>query len=253
MEKIGISKSIKIEELSIKTFNKEILKSIEVSFSLKIKHMKFIGIIVLAFLMLNCKDEIVITTGLVEQTESKPTSILIENPTDFYEKLSNAAISIIDPEVVYTPAYVGIQYPNGDVPAQTGVCTDVVIRAYRKLGIDLQKEVHEDMKANFSLYPKTWGLKSTDKNIDHRRVPNLEVFFARKGEKLPITQNPKDYKTGDLVTWLLAGDAIPHIGIVTHIKSSSGNPMLVHNVGSGQVLEDCLLSWKIVGHYRYGK
>jgi uncharacterized protein len=186
-------------------------------------------------------------------SESKPTTQNIETPTDFYQKLSNAAISIIDPEVVYTPAYVGIQYPNGDVPAKTGVCTDVVIRAYRKLGIDLQKEVHEDMKANFSLYPKTWGLKSTDKNIDHRRVPNLEVFFARKGKTLPITQNPNDYKTGDLVTWLLTGDAIPHIGIVTHIKSSNGNPMIVHNVGSGQVLEDCLLSWKIVGHFRYKK
>lgn len=224
--------------------------SVKFSFLFKIRYMKTFGIILLAFLMYNCKEEIVIHTGLVEKTETKPTSIFIENPTDFYEKLSNAAISIIDPEVVYTPAYVGIQYPNGDVPAKTGVCTDVVIRAYRKLGIDLQKEVHEDMKANFSLYPKTWGLKSTDKNIDHRRVPNLEVFFARKGEKLPITQNPKDYKTGDLVTWMI-GDKLPHIGIVTHIKSSNGNPMIVHNVGSGQVLEDCLLSWKIVGHYKY--
>ena len=186
-------------------------------------------------------------------SETKPTTQHIENPTDFYQKLSNAAISIIDPEVVYTPDYVGIKYPNGDVPAKTGVCTDVVIRAYRKLGIDLQKEVHEDMRANFSLYPnlKKWGLKTTDKNIDHRRVPNLEIFFARKGETLAITKNASDYKTGDIVTWLLAGDAIPHIGIVTHIKSNNGNPMLVHNVGSGQVLEDCLLSWKIVGHYKY--
>jgi uncharacterized protein YijF (DUF1287 family) len=131
---------------------------------------------------------------------------------------------------------------------------DVVIRAYRKLGIDLQKEVHEDMKANFTLYPnlKKWGLKTTDKNIDHRRVPNLEVFFARKGKTLPNTQNPKDYKMGDLVTWMI-NDKLPHIGIVTHIKSSNGNPMIVHNVGSGQVLEDCLLSWKIVGHFRYEK
>ena len=186
-------------------------------------------------------------------SESKPTTQLIENPTDFYEKLSNAAISIINPDVVYTPSYVSIKYPNGDVPAKTGVCTDVVIRAYRKLGIDLQKEVHEDMKANFSLYPnlKKWGLKTTDKNIDHRRVPNLEIFFARKGKTLAITKNASDYKTGDIVTWLLAGDAIPHIGIVTHIKSNNGNPMLVHNVGSGQVLEECLFSWKIVGHYKY--
>ena len=184
------------------------------------------------------------------QKEAQP----IVNAKTFEEKLSNAAISIIDESIVYTPDYVSIKYPNGDVPAKTGVCSDVVIRAYRKLGIDLQKEVHEDMKANFSLYPnlEKWGLKTTDKNIDHRRVPNLEVFFSRKGATLPITQNLKDYKTGDLVTWMI-NDKLPHIGIVTHIKSSNGNPMIVHNVGSGQVLEDYLFSWKIVGHYRYKK
>jgi uncharacterized protein YijF (DUF1287 family) len=114
--------------------------------------MKFTGIILLSFLFLNCKKE-TFKTEIAQQIESKPATQLIENPTDFYEKLSNAALSIIDPEVVYTPDYVGIKYPNGDVPAKTGVCTDVVIRAYRKLGIDLQKEVHEDMKDNFSLYP----------------------------------------------------------------------------------------------------
>ena len=237
----------------IQTLESLILNSAEVSFSFKIKHMKFTGIILLSFLFLNCKKE-TLKTEVTQQIESKTEIKAIENPTDFYEKLSNAAISIIDPEVVYTPDYVGIKYPNGDVPAKTGVCTDVVIRAYRKLGIDLQKEVHEDMKANFSLYPnlEKWGLKTTDKNIDHRRVPNLEVFFSRKGATLPITQNPKDYKAGDLVTWMI-GDKLPHIGIVTHIKSSNGNPMIVHNVGSGQVLEDCLLSWKIVGHFRYEK
>ena len=155
--------------------------------------------------------------------------------------------------MIYTPAYVGIKYPNGDVPAKTGVCTDVIIRAYRKLGIDLQKEVHEDMKANFVLYPKTWGLKSTDKNIDHRRVPNLEVFFGRKGEKLKVTQNASEYETGDLVTWMINGK-MPHIGIVTHKKSADGKRnLIVHNVGGGQVLEDCLFSWKIVGHFRYEK
>jgi uncharacterized protein len=192
--------------------------------------MKFTGIILLSILFLNCKKE-AIKTELTQLIESKPRTQLRENLSDFYQKLSNAAISIIDPEVVYTPAYVGIKYPNGDVPAKTGVCTDVVIRAYRKLGIDLQKEVHEDMKANFSLYPnlKKWGLKNTDRNIDHRRVPNLEIFFARKGKSLPITQNPKDYKTGDLVTWMI-GDKLPHIGIVTHIKSNNGNPMIVHNI-----------------------
>ena len=174
----------------------------------------------------------------------------ITNPKTFEEKLSNAAISIIDESIVYTPDYVSIKYPNGDVPAKTGVCSDVVIRAYRKLGIDLQKEVHEDMKANFSKYPTKWGLKKTDTNIDHRRVPNLEVFFERKGKKLPISKNASDYKTGEMVTWMIGGK-LPHIGIVTHKKSSNGNPMIVHNVGGGQVLEDCLFSWEIVGHYLF--
>jgi len=176
----------------------------------------------------------------------------IENPSTFEEKLSNAAISIIDENIVYTPDYVSLKYPNGDVPAKTGVCSDVVIRAYRKLGIDLQKEVHEDMKANFSKYPTKWGLKKTDPNIDHRRVPNLEVFFERKGKKLEVSNNPNDYKTGEIVTWMINGK-LPHIGILTHKKSIDGNPMIVHNVGGGQVAEDCLFSWEIVGHFKYGK
>ena len=167
-------------------------------------------------------------------------------------KLSNAAISIIDPTIRYYPAYVSIKYPNGDVPKNTGVCTDVIIRAYRKLDIDLQKEVHLDMVSNFNKYPKTWNLKRTDTNIDHRRVPNLEVFFSRKGKKLIVTNIPNDYKTGEIVTWMINGK-LPHIGIITNKKSSDGKrPMIVHNVGSGQVLEDCLFSYKIVGHFKYG-
>jgi uncharacterized protein YijF (DUF1287 family) len=176
----------------------------------------------------------------------------IQNSSTFEEKLSNAAISIIDENIVYTPDYVSLKYPNGDVPSKTGVCSDVVIRAYRKLGIDLQKEVHEDMKANFSKYPTKWGLKKTDTNIDHRRVPNLEVFFERKGKKLVVSNNPNDYKTGEIVTWMINGK-LPHIGIVTHKKSIDGNPIIVHNVGGGQVLEDCLFSWEIVGHFKYNK
>ena len=128
----------------------------------------------------------------------------------------------------------------------------MVIRAYRKLGIDLQKNVHEDMKSNFSSYPTKWSLTKTDTNIDHRRVPNLEVFFTRKGKKLNVSHNPSDYKTGEIVTWMI-GDKLPHIGIVTHKKSADGKrPLLVHNVGGGQVLEDCLFNYKIVGHYTYG-
>ena len=185
-----------------------------------------------------------------QKVENTETSTL--RPDSFETKLSAAAISIIDPGVVYTPDYVAIKYPNGDVPAKTGVCTDVVIRAYRKLGIDLQKEVHEDLKANFSQYPnlKKWGLKKPDTNIDHRRVPNLEVFFTRKGKKLTVTQNAADYKTGEIVTWMINGK-LPHIGIITHKKSPDGNPMIVHNVGNGQVLEDCLFRYEIVGHFKY--
>lgn len=173
----------------------------------------------------------------------------------FQQKLSKAAIELTKDKVTYDSSYVRIKYPNGDVAKDKGVCTDVIIRAYRKLGIDLQKEVHEDLKANFSKYPnlKKWGLKKPDTNIDHRRVPNLEVFFERKGEKIAVTQNPLDYKTGDLVTWMI-GDKLPHIGIVTHKKSADGKRnLIVHNVGNGQVLEDCLFSWKIVGHFRYEK
>ncbi len=172
----------------------------------------------------------------------------------FQDKLSAAAISIVDPNVVYTPSYVSIKYPNGDVPAKTGVCTDVVIRAYRKLGIDLQKEVHEDLKAHFPQYPnrQKWGLTKPDPNIDHRRVPNLEVFFTRKGQKLTVSDKAKDYKTGEIVTWMINGK-LPHIGIITHKKSPDGNPMIVHNVGGGQVLEDCLFNYKIVGHFKYEK
>jgi uncharacterized protein YijF (DUF1287 family) len=212
--------------------------------------MKFTEIILLTFLFLNCKKES-FKTEIAQPIESKTEIEAVENPTNFYEKLSNAAISIIDKNVVYTPDYVSIKYPNGDVPAKTGVCSDVVIRAYRKLGIDLQKEVHEDMKANFSKYPTKWGLKKTDTNIDHRRVPNLEVFFERKGKKLEVSNNPNDYKTGEIVTWMINGK-LPHIGIVTHKKSSDGKrPLLVHNVGDGQVAEDCLFSWEIVEHYSF--
>ena len=214
---------------------------------------QFLYLFSILILLNSCKEESKLTEIFVLNQKEITQDISIENPKSFAEKLSNAALSIIDPDVIYTPAYVGIKYPNGDVPAKTGVCTDVIIRAYRKLGIDLQKEVHEDMKANFVLYPKTWGLKSTDKNIDHRRVPNLEVFFGRKGEKLKFTQNASEYETGDLVTWMINGK-MPHIGIVTHKKSADGKRnLIVHNVGGGQVLEDCLFSWEIVGHFRYEK
>jgi uncharacterized protein YijF (DUF1287 family) len=141
----------------------------------------------------------------------------------------------------------------GDVPANVGVCTDVVIRSYRKLGMDLQQLVHEDMKANFSLYPsaKLWGLKKPDANIDHRRVQNLQVFFTRKGKSPPVSRESRDYAPGDIVTWMVSG-RLPHIGIVSSQKSPlGGRLMVVHNIGYGQVLEDALFSYPITGHYRY--
>lgn len=165
--------------------------------------------------------------------------------------LVRAALERTQHLVVYDGSYRRIAYPNGDVPANIGVCTDVVIRSYRQLGIDLQRLVHEDMRANFAAYPKTWGLRRPDTNIDHRRVPNLRRFFKRQGAALEVTGNPDDYKPGDLVTWTLPGH-LPHIGIVTDQRSHDGKrPMIVHNIGLGPKLEDMLFNYPISGHYRY--
>jgi uncharacterized protein len=172
---------------------------------------------------------------------------------EFLNKLAAAAIERTHHSVRYVSSYVRIPYPGGDVPADTGVCTDEIIRSYRALGIDLQKEVHEDMAQNFDAYPnkRRWMLAHTDSNIDHRRVPNLMVFFSRKGEVLPITNRGDDYAPGEIVTWDLGG-GVPHIGIVVDHKSAqTGRYMVVHNIGQGPKMEDVLFSWKITGHYRY--
>ncbi|NNE94351.1 MAG: DUF1287 domain-containing protein [Verrucomicrobiales bacterium] len=166
-------------------------------------------------------------------------------PVDFYAELVEAAKARTEAQVRYDPAYVVLKYPGGDVPADTGVCTDVVIRTYRALGIDLQKLVHEDMRANFSKYPKNWGLSRPDKNIDHRRVPNLQKFFERKGASLTISKKIADYQPGDLVAWDLNNKSLWHIGVVV------GPDQFVHNIGAGPVLETGIDSWKIVGHYRF--
>lgn len=149
----------------------------------------------------------------------------------------------------YNGAYQSIPYPNGDVPQDTGVCTDVVIRALRAFGLDLQKAVHEDMKANFSKYPRIWGLKSTDRSIDHRRVPNLRTFFTRRGWSVPVTKTAEDYHPGDIVTWDL-GSGVPHIGIVSDQKTENGTPLIIHNIGSGAKEEEFLFSCVITGHFR---
>lgn len=171
---------------------------------------------------------------------------------NFSQRLVVAAMERTNHQVTYDGAYVRIPYPNGDVPDDKGVCTDVVIRSYRALGIDLQQLVHEDIAANFSRYPsnRIWGLTRPDHNIDHRRVPNLQAFFSRHGETLELQREVSEFKPGDLVTWMLPGN-LPHIGIVTDQIAPNGNPMIVHNIGAGPQLEDMLFVFEITGHYRF--
>jgi uncharacterized protein YijF (DUF1287 family) len=152
----------------------------------------------------------------------------------------------------YTQDYYSIPYPNGDVPKETGACTDVVIRSFRAAGVDLQKEVHEDMAAAWDKYPKKWGSNGPDSNIDHRRVPNLQTYFARKGKSVPITSNAADYQPGDVVTWDLNGQGMTHTGVVSNLwNDASGRYLIIHNIGAGVHAEDRLFDWKMTGHYRY--
>ena len=173
----------------------------------------------------------------------------VSSRQDFTRKLVAAAIERTHHTVRYVSAYVSIPYPGGDVPDGTGVCTDEVIRSYRAVGVDLQKEVHEDMVRNFDLYPHKWQ-RHPDTNIDHRRVPNLMVFFSRKGEKLPMTHRAEDYSPGDIVAWDLGG-GVTHIGIVVDQRGPSGRYMVIHNIGRGPQMEDVLFDWRVIGHYRY--
>ncbi|MDD3007085.1 MAG: DUF1287 domain-containing protein [Candidatus Pacebacteria bacterium] len=168
---------------------------------------------------------------------------------DFTKNIVKAAVEQTTKKVIYDPAYFQIDYPNGDIPSNRGVCTDVIIRAYRSAGVDLQKEVHEDMVKNFGLYPDKWGLAETDTNIDHRRVPNLQVFFRRFGEELEISKNPGSYRPSDIVTWDMPSGR-PHIGLVSNF-SKNGVPLIVHNIGAGPKIDDVLFDYKISGHYRY--
>lgn len=169
----------------------------------------------------------------------------------FGARLAKAAIARTKLSVVYDPAYVALDYPGGDVPPDRGVCSDVIIRCYRVFQTDLQKLVHEDMRRAFAKYPKKWGLKRPDKNIDHRRVPNLQRFFERHGKVLPKSKSAADYAVGDIVAWDLNGNGLTHIGIVVAPPGKPKARWIVHNIGAGPALEDCLFSWKIIGHYRY--
>jgi len=180
-----------------------------------------------------------------------PTSAIAQNllPKD----VTQAALARTQKDITYDGRYFSIPYPNGDIPAYLGVCTDVVIRAYRKSGIDLQELVHKDMRANFALYPKRWGLRKPDRNIDHRRVPNLETYFSRHGQSFKVSKKPTSYRAGDLVTWDLdpGRSELPHIGILVPNPNGKGQPWVVHNIGSGPELSNSLFAWKITGHFRF--
>lgn len=171
----------------------------------------------------------------------------LESSEDFGSKLAAEALRYSGSDVTYDPSYY-----QGDVPSDRGVAADLVVRCYRSLGIDLQEKIHEDMEANFRLYPQLWAATGTDKNIDHRRVPNLQRFFSRKGESLNTSRSSDDYKVGDIVVWALA-NAETHIGVVVPGPSSEGSaPWVTHHpAGSGVKWENALFSYQIVGHFRY--
>ncbi|KNY13965.1 MULTISPECIES: DUF1287 domain-containing protein [unclassified Shinella] len=181
-----------------------------------------------------------------------PASLRAQPAEDDAQKLVAAARQQIGVTLTYDPAYSRLDYPGGDVPRARGVCTDVIVRAYRDgLAIDLQVLVHEDMRRAFSAYPPLWGLKRTDRNIDHRRVPNLQAFLKRQGAALPVSKDGADYRPGDIVSQMLPGN-LPHIGIVADARSADGaRPLLVHNIGAGARLEDVLFAYPLTGHYRY--
>lgn len=189
-----------------------------------------------------------------ERANASAQSAIVTKPIEGNETLKRvveAGIEQTNYTKNYDASYARLAYPNGDVPRETGVCSDVVVRAFRAGGVDLQRELHEDMARAFAEYPQRWGLKQPDANIDHRRVPNLMTYFARQAKALPLTQNADDYKPGDVVAWNLGGGQT-HIGMVTNLQSTTNKRFfIVHNIGAGAQVEDVLFTWKIIGHYRY--
>ncbi len=178
-----------------------------------------------------------------------PVLALAEPAETLPKRLVEGGYAQIGVTLSYDPTYRVIPFPGGDVPQAAGVCTDVVIRAYRRLGIDLQALVNQDMHKDFAAYPTIWHMSHPDPNIDHRRVPNLATFFRRHGQALPVTADPRDYRPGDIVTWTLPG-GLAHIGLVSD-RYEEGRPLVVHNIGAGAQVEDVLFAFKITGHYRY--
>src|SRR5438067_134235 len=206
-----------------------------------------------AMLTAACQQQIARTRPPLKPPEQDTeVRALAPNSSPNLKLVIDGAIDQVGKTTGYDPSYQKLDYPNGDVPIETGVCSDVIVRAFRKAGIDLQKDVHEDMQANFSAYPTRWGLKSPDSNIDHRRVPNLEMYFERKGKAVAITSSSEDFLPGDIVTWGLGNGGQDHVGIVVNVwYKPSQRYLIVHNIGGGTRMEDALFSWKITGHYRY--
>ncbi len=196
----------------------------------------------------------VVQTGLLAFASTWPAVSRANAATPAWPaSLVQAARAQIGVTTRYDPTYVRIAYPGGDVPPDRGVCTDVVIRAYRHaFGLDLQALLHEDMKANFSAYPKAWGMKATDPNIDHRRVPNLAVYFTRRKAALPLSEDFTAYRPGDLVTQMLPGN-LTHIVIVSSKTSTEapGRPLVIQNIGAGASEDDTLFAYQRTGHYRF--
>ncbi|MFC5050560.1 DUF1287 domain-containing protein [Rubritalea spongiae] len=203
---------------------------------MRLEFLKFIGIVYVVLACVACGEKTGVRTEL--EVSGKPRQLI------------EAASWQIGKTRIYDPAYVVLEYPMGDIPMEKGVCTDVVIRAMRKAwGMDLQQLLHEDMKANFAQYPQRWGLKRPDKNIDHRRVPNMRAYFKRRGWSVAVSQDAADYLPGDLVTCTVAG-RLPHIMVVSNTVNADGVPLVIHNIGAGTQLEDCLLAYPLTGHYR---
>ena len=183
-----------------------------------------------------------------QQTE---TRALPDKSSPNLKLVIDGAVDQVGKTTGYDSSYQDLDYPNGDVPIETGVCSDVIVRAFRKASIDLQKDVHEDMKSNFAAYPTKWGLSGTDANIDHRRVPNLQTYFTRKAKSLATTGSSETFLPGDIVSWDL-GNGVDHVGMVVNVwYKPSQRYLIVHNIGAGTRMEDVLFAWKITGHYRY--
>ena len=216
------------------------------SSSKSLASMRTTLLLLVTLIVIGCGSERISPSRAIE----KPPNV--ELPQGPVRSLLESAVGQTKTTTGYTQQYFNIPYPNGDVPSETGACSDVVIRSFRAAGVDLQKEVHEDMAANFSLYPQKWGLAKTDTNIDHRRVPNLQKYFDRRGKSVPITSNGSDYRPGDVVSWDLDGKGMTHIGVVSNLwNEGEKRYLIIHNIGAGVHAEDRLFDWKITGHYRY--